>query len=204
MSPSIASASSDDETASPTYAFIGLGNPGEIYDRTRHNIGFLVIDTWMKRLQLELVPLCREFQAAVGNVRQHTVIFIKPMTFMNRSGSAVLEACRRYDLTPEDLIVICDDVNLPFGTLRLRGQGSDGGNNGLGSIINSLGTVNFARQRIGVGSPEADVNLVDYVLAPFTEEEKEAVPAIIDRAHEQLNIFVEEDWMMAASRYNGQ
>ena len=196
--------SEDEETASSTCAIVGLGNPGETYDRTRHNIGFLVIDAWMKRLQLDLDPVCREFQAAVGSVRQHTVIFMKPMTYMNRSGSAVVEACRRYDLTPEHLIVICDDVNLTFGTLRLRGRGSDGGNNGLGSIINSLGTVDFARQRIGVGSPEADVDLEDYVLEPFTEEEKEAVPSIIDRACEQLNIFVEEDWMMAASRYNGQ
>ncbi len=196
--------SEDEETASSTCAIVGLGNPGETYDRTRHNIGFLVIDAWMKRLQLNLTPVCREFQAAVGSVRQHTVIFMKPMTYMNRSGSAVVEACRRYDLTPEHLIVICDDVNLPFGTLRLRGRGSYGGNNGLGSIINSLGTVDFARQRIGVGSPEADVDLEDYVLEPFTEEEKAAVPSIIDRAYEQLNIFVEEDWMMAASRYNGQ
>ena len=196
--------SEDEETASFTCAIVGLGNPGETYDRTRHNIGFLVIDAWMKRLQLNLAPVCREFQAAVGSVRQHTVIFMKPMTYMNRSGSAVVEACRRYDLTPEHLIVICDDVNLPFGTLRLRGRGSDGGNNGLGSIINSLGTVDFARQRIGVGSPEADVDLEDYVLEPFTEEEKAAVPSLIGRAYEQLNIFVEEDWMMAASRYNGQ
>ena len=194
----------DNGTASSTCAFVGLGNPGDTYERTRHNIGFLVLDAWLNRLRLNSTQVCREFQAAVGRVGQHTVIFLKPMTYMNRSGSAVVEACRRYSLTPDNLIVICDDVNLPFGTLRLRGRGRDGGNNGLGSIISSLGTIDFARQRIGVGNPETDVDLVDYVLEPFTQEEEEALPSVIDRACEQLNIFVEEDWMMAASRYNGQ
>ena len=126
------------------------------------------------------------------------------MTFMNRSGEAVKEVCRRYSLTIRDFVIICDDVNLPFGTLRLRGSGSDGGNNGLGSIIDSLDSDDFCRLRVGVGGPASGADLIDYVLEPFTPNEQKELPPVIDRACKQLRVFLNDGWQMAASRHNGQ
>lgn len=185
-------------------AFVGLGNPGAQYRDTRHNIGFMVIDYWLQALNLEPSSVSDVFQAATGTIDKHNVILIKPMTFMNRSGEAVREVCRRYRLSNRDFVVICDDVNLPFGTLRLRGSGSDGGNNGLGSIIDSLGSEDFCRLRIGVGGPASDMALVDYVLEPFSSDEQRELPPVIDRACKQLGVFLNDGWQMAASRHNGQ
>lgn len=189
--------------ASSLYAFIGLGNPGAGYADTRHNVGFRVIDAWLHRLRVRLAPVGRHFHAVVVTIEQREVLLLKPMTYMNRSGRAVVEACERYGLLPERLVVICDDVNLPFGKLRLRAQGSDGGNRGLASIIEALGTQAFPRQRIGVGAPESRIDLVDYVLDRFTEEEEETLGDMIDRACMQLQTLLVEGLATAASRYNG-
>ena len=208
MSPDVASSpnglsASPDPAASSRYAFIGLGNPGEAYERTRHNIGFRIIDVWLHRLRLQMAPVCREFHSVIAGIGHHEVVLLKPMTYMNRSGRAVVEACRRYALDLANILVICDDVNLPFGTLRLRGRGSDGGHNGLASIIEALGSNEFARQRVGVSAPPDGVDRVEYVLDAFTTEEENTLQAVFDRAYEQLLTFVEEGWMMAASRHNG-
>lgn len=205
MSLDAASSSSrrtGDQDAS-RYAFIGLGNPGGSYALTRHNIGFRIIDAFLRRLSLQAAPVSPDFHATVAGIGRREVAFLKPMTYMNNSGRAVAEACRRYAIDPACMVVICDDVNLPFGILRLRGKGSAGGHNGLASIIEVLGSDGFARQRVGISPPPDGTDLVEYVLDPFTEAEEMALPAIIDRACEQLSIFVEKGWMMAASRYNG-
>lgn len=184
-------------------AFIGLGNPGSAYRRTRHNVGYRVIDAWLDRLQLRLRREGEGFDAVSGLIGSEAVVLIKPTTFMNRSGRAVVEAMRVYGLGLPDLVVICDDVNLPFGKLRLRGRGSDGGHNGLTSIIAAVGSREFARQRIGIGQPPEGVERADYVLDPFTDDEDAGLRAVIDRACEQLQAFVIEGLAAAISRYNG-
>ena len=185
------------------HAFIGLGNPGVRYDGTRHNAGFDVIDAWLRRLDLELAPVSDRFHGVVTSIAGRKVALVKPMTFMNRSGYAVREAIGHYEIDVERIIVVCDDVNLPFGTLRLRAKGSHGGHRGLESIIDALGTVEFARQRIGVDVPRDADTLIDYVLEAFDEEEAADLPFVIDRACNQLELFVSEGCGEAASRYNG-
>lgn len=185
------------------HAFIGLGNPGVRYADTRHNAGFDVIETWLRRLDLELAPVSERFHGAVATIAGLPVALIKPVTFMNRSGHAVREAVSHYELGVDRIVVVCDDVNLPFGTLRLRAAGSHGGHRGLESIIGALGTEAFTRQRIGIDVPRDADTLIDYVLEEFTEEEAGDLPIVLDRACDQLELFVRDGWDQAASRYNG-
>ena len=185
------------------HAFIGLGNPGVRYADTRHNTGFGVIDTWLRRLDLELAPVSERFHGAVATIAGHPVALVKPLTFMNRSGYAVREAMGHYELDVDRIAVVCDDVNLPFGTLRLRAKGSHGGHRGLESVIEALGTEAFARQRIGIDVPRDADTLIDYVLEVFSEEESTDLPIVLDRACEQLELFVSDGCGEAASRYNG-
>ncbi len=188
---------------SSMHAFIGLGNPGVRYAGTRHNAGFDVIDTWLRRLDLELAPVSQRFHGAVATIAGLPVALVKPMTFMNRSGYAVREAVGHYELDVDRIVVVCDDVNLPFGTLRLRAKGSHGGHRGLESIIDALGSVDFARQRIGVDVPREADTLIDYVLEEFNREETSDLPFVLDRACTQLELFVSDGCDEAASRYNG-
>lgn len=183
--------------------FIGLGNPGFGYRRTRHNVGYRVIDAWAERLQLRLKPERDGLEAASGVIGSEAIVLIKPATFMNRSGRAVVEATQRYGVGLADLVVVCDDVHLPLGTLRLRGRGSAGGHNGLASIIEEVGSEAFARQRLGISRPPDGVDLVDYVLGTLTAEEEAHLQPVIDRACEQLRAFVVEGLVAAMSRYNG-
>lgn len=185
------------------HAFIGLGNPGVRYADTRHNAGFDVIDAWLRRLGLELVPVSERFHGAVAKIGGLPVALVKPVTFMNRSGYAVREAVGHYKLDVNRIVVVCDDVNLPFGTLRLRAKGSHGGHRGLESIIEVLGTEAFARQRIGIDVPRDADTLADYVLDAFSEEEESVLPIVLDRSCDQLEVFVSEGCGEAANRYNG-
>lgn len=188
---------------SSMYAFIGLGNPGVRYIGTRHNAGFDIIDTWLQRFELELNPASDRFNSVVTTIGETELALIKPMTFMNRSGLAVKEAIEYYKLDVERIVVVCDDVNLDFGTLRLRVSGSHGGHRGLESIINTLGTEEFARQRIGVDVPRGADTLIDYVLEEFEKEEVSDLPFVLERACNQLELFVSNGFGEAASRYNG-
>lgn len=184
-------------------AFIGLGNPGASYLRTRHNVGYRVIDAWLDRLHLKLRPEGRGFDAESGVIGDQVVLFVKPATFMNQSGRAVVEVLRVYNLDLADIVVVCDDVNLPLGKLRLRGRGSDGGHNGLASIITAVGSEEFARQRLGIGQPQEGMDRVDYVLGRFTPEDEEMLHPVIGRACEQLHTLVIDGLAAAISRYNG-
>ena len=186
-----------------SYAFIGLGNPGSQYELTRHNVGFRVIDALGQRFNIQLAPITDTFHGGMTTGPQVDIVLVKPMTFMNRSGQAVFDAIKHYALDIDRLVVIYDEVHLPFGTLRLRGKGSHGGHNGLASVIDTVATDGFARQRIGVAEPSGGEGLIDYVLASFTEVEERHLPVIVDRACDQLETFVAGGWMQAASRYNG-
>lgn len=187
-----------------THLVVGLGNPGTQYENTRHNTGFLVVDKIAERLGAR-VDRAR-FKALTGEatVADKRVLLLKPQTFMNLSGEAVREAAAFYKIPPENVIVICDDVCLPVGRLRVRGKGSDGGHNGIKSIIAQLGSEAFPRIRVGVGErPDPAFDLADWVLSAFSPAERESVLALADAVYEGLELILRGDLAAAQQRCNG-
>jgi len=181
---------------------VGLGNPGKRYAGTRHNAGFMVVD--------ELAARQREtFRAGRGDyllcrlkLANRDVLLQKPLTYMNLSGHAVQHAMHYFKLTIAELLVICDDINLPLGRLRFRAQGSDGGHNGMSSVIASLGAEDFARLRIGVGNDFVNGAQADYLLSAFAAEERKELKSIIERAADGVSLFVEQGLAAAMNKYN--
>ncbi|MEO0009031.1 MAG: aminoacyl-tRNA hydrolase [candidate division WOR-3 bacterium] len=175
----------------------GLGNPGPRYAHTRHNAGFLVVDTIAHRLGIR-------FHHLPGSLVGRTVIdakpltLVKPLLFMNNSGVVVKEHLSR---NPDHFLVVVDDIALPFGTLRLRPKGSDGGHKGLASIIFYLKTDNFPRLRIGIGSPDG-VEAAEYVLSPWTDEETRQLPEVLNRAADACLFIFQHGLEMAMNRFN--
>lgn len=181
---------------------VGLGNPGTRYEATRHNVGFRIIDHLAAQYQAGRPR--RRFQALVYDLRieGRRTLLLKPQTYMNRSGEAVAAALHFFHAEPENLLVICDDLNLPLGKLRFRRKGSDGGHKGLRSIIATLGTEDFPRLRVGIGSPPPPMTAIDYVLTPFRSEEQALVPELVERAVEGLRLFLRDGIEAAMNRFN--
>jgi len=164
---------------------VGLGNPGRVYANSRHNIGFLVARALAKKCKAALTKDTHAFSLSTKiKCQGRSVILATPLTFMNLSGQAVAALLERHRLDPEGLLVICDDLDLEFGRLRLRSRGSSGGHRGLASIIGAVGSDGFCRLRIGIGRPGFGRDAADYVLSPFTTQEIRALPGIIDTALE--------------------
>ncbi len=184
----------------------GLGNPGEEYARTRHNVGFRVIDTLAERHAVKLDR--RKFKSRVGEGtlrsgnRRVRAVLLKPFTFMNLSGSALQATAHFFQVRPEDIIVVYDDLDLPFGRIRIRERGGDGGHRGIRSILDALGDESFVRLRVGIGRPAVPMDPIDYVLQPFTEEERDRLPAVLDRAADALEALVFEEPIVAMNRFN--
>lgn len=154
------------------YLVAGLGNPGKKYQNTRHNVGFMAIDYISKTINSEKFKLKFKSQISVANIANKEVILLKPETFMNLSGSAVLECINFYKIPIENIIIIFDDVSLNIGKVRYRSKGSSGGQNGIKHIISMLGTEEIARIKIGVGEkPHKDYNLADWVLSEFKKDD---------------------------------
>jgi len=180
---------------------VGLGNPGLKYAGTRHNVGFDVID------YLAAGPGCtpfrEKFEAFVAELKEgdETVLLIKPLTFMNLSGRAVRAVLDFYKLPVEQLLVVCDDFNLPLGKLRIRTKGSHGGQNGLRNIQEQLGTDAYARLRIGVGEPGHDA--VDHVLSKFKPGERKAVDDAIATTAQAALVWIRQGVEVAMNRFNG-
>ena len=164
---------------------VGLGNPGERYEGTRHNIGWRVVDEVARRHQIGLTTVKFEAFFGSGRVGDETVALLKPLTFMNDSGAAVQAAVNFYNCPHEDLLVICDDIALPPGTLRARRGGSAGGHRGLLSIEQRLGTQEYPRLRVGIGRGLME-DQREHVLARFTKEEEPIVGAAVQRAAEAV------------------
>jgi len=168
----------------------GLGNPGRQYTGTRHNVGFDVIDHLARRdrVDFEAAPA----DAMMGKWRRDgdVVLLVKPLTFMNLSGVAIGELMRYFKIDVADILVICDDVNLPIGRLRVRGSGSEGGHNGLRSMAQQLGTMDYPRLRIGVGRGDTRRDLADHVLAGFSPEEQPGVNDAVTRAAEAVECWI--------------
>ena len=187
-----------------THLVVGLGNPGSQYENTRHNTGFLIVDKIAERLGVRIDRT--RFKALTGEatIADKRVLLLKPQTFMNLSGEAVREAAAFYKIAPEDVIVICDDICLPVGRLRVRGKGSDGGHNGIGNIIERLGSDAFPRIRVGVGErPDPAYDLADWVLSSFSPAEKESVLALSDAIFEGIELILRGDLPAAQQRCNG-
>lgn len=181
---------------------VGLGNPGERYRGTRHNVGFAVIDELARRggATFEGAPV----EALIARVRDlgEGALLGKPTTYMNASGPAVANLVRYYRVGVPDILVVVDDVNLPLGRLRARPRGSDGGHNGLKSVIEHLGTDEFSRLRIGVGRGEEDRELAGHVLSRFLPAEREAVERMIARGADAAELFATEGIEKVMTRFN--
>lgn len=154
---------------------VGLGNPGLQYEKTRHNVGFMVVDEIAR--QIEHTPWKNQFKGEICSftLNDEKVYLLKPQTFMNLSGESVGEAALFYKILPEDIFCIYDDMDLPTGKIRIRLNGSSGGHNGIKSMISHLGTDNFIRFRLGIGRPLPSWTVVDHVLAKFNESEQEDI-----------------------------
>ena len=163
------------------YIIAGLGNPTKEYDNTRHNIGFAAIDALADKYGISVSDMKNKALMGKGVINGNKVMLLKPLTYMNLSGNAVRYWVAKLKLPLENLIVICDDLNLPFGTLRMRKKGSDGGHNGLKNIQELIGTQEYPRIRIGIGNNFQKGGQVNFVIGEMSDEEKNAMPEICDQ-----------------------
>lgn len=180
-------------------AIVGLGNLGQQYAGTRHNIGFDVVDEVARRWNVQLRPWKSVADVAVVSARG--VVLVEPLTFMNRSGDAVGRLSTFHKLEPADVLVVADEVQLPVGQLRARRSGSAGGHNGLKSIIQFIGQ-DFPRLRIGVGRGDPKWDLADHVLSRFAADERDLVAEAVSRAADAVELFVEQDVEVVMNRFN--
>jgi len=183
-------------------AIFGLGNPGSEYEMTRHNVGFMVVDAIAKNLKIDFKHGKGEYVIGSGKYKGREILLVKPLTYMNNSGVAVKDVVEQFKIDVKDIWVICDDLNLPLGMIRIRQKGSDGGHNGLYSIIYHLKTIEFPRLRCGIGNPEKMQNMVDFVLSKFDDDEIEKVNDMIDRAVEATFCFISDVILTAMNRFN--
>lgn len=182
---------------------VGLGNPGDKYNGTRHNVGWACIDEIASRMMIKVAGKEHKGLVGKGNFRGEKVILLKPLTFMNLSGESVQATAAYYGVKPEDIIIIYDDINLEPGHIRIRKKGSAGGHNGMKSIIAHLHTEDFPRIRIGVGAKPEGADLANWVLGHFGKENKEAAEAGIALAAKAAEVVMSEGADAAMNLFNG-
>lgn len=185
---------------------VGLGNPGREYRETRHNVGFKVVEEIARRHHLEfaLAPSQVPDAFVVKKFGPDAYLLAKPLTSMNRSGDAVAALARYYDIAAADLLIVYDDIDLPFGRLRARPKGSAGTHNGMRSIVERLGTTDFPRLRLGVGRGDKRRDLADHVLSKFEPEEQAGLDAFITRAADAAEMFAADDILTVMNTYNAE
>jgi PTH1 family peptidyl-tRNA hydrolase len=181
---------------------VGLGNPGREYEGSRHNVGFLVVAGLADGCGIRLAAGRGDFMSGAGRLESEHVMLVMPLTFMNASGRAVSQVLGQTGAEASELLVVCDDVDLPLGQLRLRRSGSDGGHRGLASIAGSLGTEEFARLRVGVGRPPDGSDTADFVLDAFSESESQTVEDMVARAQLAVRTLVREGMDHAMNEFN--
>jgi PTH1 family peptidyl-tRNA hydrolase len=183
---------------------VGLGNPGKTYENTRHNVGFSVIACLASRWQAARPSA--KFQAEIAEIRleNEKTLLVCPLTFMNLSGRSVGQLVAFYRVPLEDLLIICDDLSLPLGKIRLRGQGSSGGQKGLQDVIATLGSSAFPRLRIGIDATPAGWDTADYVLSKFSSDEAPVVAATVERAADVVEMWAKSGLTEAMNKYNRQ
>lgn len=187
----------------PPFLLVGLGNPGREYRETRHNVGFMVIDRLAQENGITLSRVQQKAIIGLGHLGEHKVLLAKPQTYMNLSGEAVAGLVRFYKIPLDQLMVVHDDLDLPYGSLRIRPDGGSAGQKGMQSIINRLGTQQFPRLRFGIGRPPGSKQGANYVLHGFSPEEKKELDYLLSRAAEALKTFVIEGLEAAMNRFNG-
>ena len=186
------------------YVIAGLGNPGAKYENTRHNTGFDVLDILSERCGIAVTQKKHHALIGKGVVNGVKTVLVKPQTFMNLSGTAVREVLTYYDVPPERLIVICDDINLDVGVLRIRKNGSAGGHNGLKDIIREIGSQEFMRVRVGAGKQPEKTDLISHVLSHYTKEEREELDPAEERASRAAEMLLTESVEQVMNLFNGR
>ncbi|WP_454052564.1 aminoacyl-tRNA hydrolase [Clostridium sp. Marseille-Q7071] len=183
------------------YLIVGLGNPGDKYDKTRHNVGFDIIDLFAQKYNISINRI--KFKGIYGEttINGEKVIVLKPQTFMNLSGESVREVCDFYKIPNNNIIVVYDDISLDIGTVRIRQKGSAGGHNGIKNIISHLSTEAFPRIKIGVGQPKYD--LVDHVLGKFSKEERELLEKTFEPSVQAIETIITNGIAEAMNKFNG-
>ncbi len=179
---------------------VGLGNPGEDYANTRHNIGFMVIDALAGRLSISIKQKTTHYLFGRGFIEEQKAILIKPLTFMNRSGIAVRDAVRRHD-DIDSILVVHDDIDLETGVVRIRKSGSSGGHNGIESIINILGTKDFIRLKIGIGRSDR-IPPEKYVLRAFNKQERTVMEEAVEKAADAVPVILNEGISCAQNKFH--
>ena len=190
--------------ASENWLIVGLGNPGREYERTRHNCGFRAIDILADKLGCKIDR--SKFQGLYGQVTYNgkKLLLLKPLTYMNLSGRSVLQLSAYFNIPPQRIIVMFDDISLEPGRLRIRADGSAGGHNGIKSIILEVGSQNFPRVKIGVGAkPNPNFDLADWVLSTFSAQEEKALAPALERAADAALCIIDKGVLEAANRFNG-
>lgn len=185
-----------------TFLIVGLGNPGRQYERNRHNIGFMLLNHVAARLGTSFSRLESQALTAKIHYREAHMVLAKPQSYMNLSGRPVGALLRYYKIPLSNLLVVFDDVDLPFGTLRLRPFGGSSGQRGMASIIDHLGTQDFPRLRLGIGRPPGRMDAAAYVLRDFSPDELESLPEILDRGADAVLTYVTEGLDKAMTFYN--
>jgi PTH1 family peptidyl-tRNA hydrolase len=187
-----------------TYLIVGLGNPGRQYQASRHNIGFMLVSHLAEKLDIAFTRVQSKALVTKSNYQGRSLILAKPQTYMNLSGQAVSSLVRFYKIQLDNLLVVYDDVDLPYGRIRIRPSGGSAGQKGMQSIIGQLGTQEFPRMRMGVGRPPGSKGAASYVLRDFSGEDAEFLPPILDRGVEAVMTYITEDLTTAMNRYNSK
>ena len=190
-------------TGGTEWLVVGLGNPGDKYENTRHNAGFMVVDELAERLHVPVQRLKYKALTNTAYLGGKRVLLMKPVTYMNLSGEAVRQAAEFYKIPPERVLVISDDVSLPVGKLRIRKGGSAGGHNGLKSIIAQLGSDRFPRLKIGVGEkPHPDYDMADWVLSKFAGADRQMIEEAMKRAADAVECLLRDGADQAMNKFN--
>ena len=185
------------------YLIIGLGNPGREYKDTRHNIGFMLIDSLAEKLNARGMKVQSKAIVISALYEERKIILAKPQTYMNLSGQSVQGLLHFYKIPFENLLVAHDDLDIPFGTIRIRPTGGPGGQRGMADTIEQLGTKDFPRLRLGIGRPPGRMQAKDYVLQNFSKDDSKFLPEILSRAADAALEFVMNGLNMAMNKYNG-
>ena len=185
------------------YIIVGLGNPGKQYDKTRHNVGFDVIDMLSKEYDISVTKIKHKALIGEGRIGTEKVLLVKPQTYMNLSGETLIDIYNYYKVDLENIVVIYDDIDLDVGKLRIRKKGSAGTHNGMRSIVKCLGSTEFPRVRVGVSKPIPGQNLADFVLSRFRKEEADDLAMGLEKACNAVDCIIRENLDLAMNKYNG-
>ncbi|HMS00242.1 MAG TPA: aminoacyl-tRNA hydrolase [Anaerolineales bacterium] len=185
------------------FLLIGLGNPGREYANTRHNFGFMAIDRLAVRLNARGMKVQSKAIVMDSKYEDHKLILAKPQTYMNLSGQSVQGLAHFYKIPNENLMILSDDLDLPFGTIRIRASGGPGGQRGLSSILEKLGTKDIPRMRLGIGRPPGRMDSADYVLQSFSRDDLQSLSELLDRAADAALEFVTNGLTASMNKFNG-